>query len=576
MNRKNDRDGRDQNNHRQLLGRRNFLKQGAAAAGAISVAEWLGFFRDNGVPGTSSDWGFAKARAQAEGEPGGPEEDRYLVYWFAEGGWDSYSMFSPVDTPNNGGLDIPVDTLHPTPEWSDQIYRAPGFGSGERPLSAVVSGIRHGYLAAGGTSLMADMFALSSLKGNTFHSGGRLDMHYGSYRRQLAGRREPDERSVMQAFAEAKGASFLLPNISWHRWLSDGELDLGQFPEGTGYAEQLGPAYAHTVYAKTPRDLKSRLAAVGDVGTQQRRRIVGRYTDDLHTRFLRGRDGQSVRAFASALEIHKNLSNSDIALDLEVLFEDEALRADFGVLAGDDASTATSVNGNPARSKESPHVRVQAMMAYELMRAKVSCAVWIESRDVRRFDSHLGRRAVLTRDGNSDQLTLTRQEIWEPLIAFVNKLKATPMPGTTDGTTMYDRTTIVLCSEMGRTIQGDVSSIVDDASKTVSQRYQEVLDQDVCQHWHVSSAAFLGGNVRGGSQAGGVGRQSLDIIPIRNDGTLDPAFDPQTGLLRSGQSQTGFIPEAGHIYSTALQLAGVDPTGKGRNEKPALSFIQRS
>lgn len=561
---------------RTLTGRRDFLKNTATAAGAISVAEWLGFFRDNGVPGSSSDWGFAKARAQAEGEAGGPEEDRFLVYWYCEGGWDSYSMFSPVDTPNHGGLDIPVDTLHPTPEWSDQFYRAPNFGSGDRPLSATISGIRHGYLAAGGASLFPDMFVLSSLKGNTFHSGGRLDLHYGTYRRQMAARREPDERSVMQAFAEAKGASFLLPHISWHRWLADGELDLGQFPEGTGYAEQLGPAYAHTIYARTPRDLKSRLAAVGDVGTQQRRRIISRFTDTLHERFRRGRDGQSVRAFASALEIHKNLSAGDVNVDLETLFDDEALRADFGVISGDDASTATSVNGNPARSKESPHVRVQAMMAYELMRAKISCAVWIESRDVRRFDSHLARRTVLDRNGNSDQLNLVQAEIWSPLIAFVNKLKATPMPGTTDGTTMYDRTTIVLCSEMGRTIQGDVGAIVDDASKTVSQRYQEVLDQDVCQHWHVSSAAFLGGNVRGGTQVGGVGTQSLDIIPIRADGSLDPAFDPQTGLLRAGQTQTGFLPEAGHLYATALQLSGVDPTGKGRNEKPALSFVSRT
>ncbi len=556
-------------------GRRSFLKSSAGALGAVSVAEWLGLFREQGVPGTSRDWGFAKARAQADGGAGGPDEDRYLVYWFAEGGWDSYSMLSPIDTPNDGALDIPIDTLAPSPAWSDQIYRAPGFGGGDRPLSSVTSGIRHGFLARDGAPLFPDMFVLSSLKGNTFHSGGRLDMHYGSYRRQLASRREADERTVLQAFAEAKGASFLLPHISWHRWLSDGELDLGQFPEGTGYAEQLGPAYAHTTYARTPRDLKSRLAAVGDVNTQQRRRIIGRYTDDLHTRFLRGRDGQSVRAFASALDIHKNLSSRTQVLDLETLFADDALRADFGVQIGDDDSTATSVNGNPARSKESPHVRVQAMMAYELMRAKVSCAVWIEARDVRRFDSHLGRRTVLQRDGNSDQLALVREEIWSPLIAFVNKLKATPMPGTTDGTSMYDRTTIVLCSEMGRTIQGDVRTIVNDASKTVSQRYQEILDQDVCQHWHVSSCAFLGGTVRGARQAGAVGRQTLDIIPILADGSLDPAFDPATGLLRQGQTQTGIIPEAGNVYATALELAGVDPAGKGRNEKGPLSFVKR-
>jgi hypothetical protein len=79
------------------------LQDTALATGAISVADWLGFFRDQGVPGTSSDWGFAKARAQSEE----PEQDRYLVYWFAEGGWDSYSMLSPVDTPNHSGLDIP-------------------------------------------------------------------------------------------------------------------------------------------------------------------------------------------------------------------------------------------------------------------------------------------------------------------------------------------------------------------------------------------------------------------------------------------------------------------------------------
>ena len=149
------------------------------------------------------------------------------------------------------------------------------------------------------------------------------------------------------------------------------------------------------------------------------------------------------------------------------------------------------------------------------------------------------------------------------------------MPGTTDGTSMYDRTTIVLCSEMGRTIQGDVRTIVNDASKTVSQRYQEILDQDVCQHWHVSSCAFIGGSVRGARQAGAVGRQTLDIIPILADGSLDPAFDPATGLLRQGQTQTGIIPEAGNVYATALDLAGVDPAGKGRNEKGPLSFVKR-
>jgi hypothetical protein len=121
-----------------------------------------------------------------------------------------------------------------------------------------------------------------------------------------------------------------------------------------------------------------------------------------------------------------------------------------------------------------------------------------------------------------------------------------------------------------------VSTIVADASRTVEARYQDVLDQDVCQHWHVSSAAFFGGSVRPATQAGGVGNQTLDIIPITSSGDFDPAFDAVTGLQRQGQTQTGFIPDAGHLYATALQLAGVDPVGKGRNNRPPLTFVQRS
>ena len=62
--------------------RRAFL-QGAAAGGAISVLDWLSWFRRFGVPGTSKSLGLAEAAAQAAGEP------RFLLYWFQEGGWDS-------------------------------------------------------------------------------------------------------------------------------------------------------------------------------------------------------------------------------------------------------------------------------------------------------------------------------------------------------------------------------------------------------------------------------------------------------------------------------------------------------
>lgn len=549
--------------------RRSFLRNGAAALGAISVAEWLGFFRKHGVPGTQKDWGIAKARAQSE------EDDRYLVYWFVEGGWDSYSMLSPVHTVNHSSLNIPANTLNPTPPWSDQIYRVQDYGTAPYGVPSVVDGIEHGFLAVDGRPLFPDMAVVSSVRGNLFHSGGRWDMHYGSYSHSLPDFREEDERTVMQAFAEEKGASFLLPNISWHRWLSDGELDFGQYPEGTGFYEKLGPAYAHTIYGRTPRDLKQRLVATGDVATQARRAKIRTYTDSVRERFLRDRDGASVRAFASAVEIHKQLAERGGTFDVATLFEDPALETAFGMQTGDELTTATVVNGNPARSKECPHIRVQAMMAYELMRAKISCALWLETRDVRLFDSHRSRRSVLDNDTNSDQLDLCREEIWNPLISFVGMLKNTEMPGA-PGVTMYDRTTIVLCSEMGRTIQGDVDAILASAD-SVDAKYQQILDQDVCQHWDVSSCAFLGGTVQGARQYGRVGASTLASIPIMPDGSLDPAFDAQTGALRSGQQQSGesFLVEPGHIYSTALELSGVAPAGKGRNTKPPLGFIKR-
>ncbi len=550
---------------RSPMKRRSFLG-GAVATGAISVAEWLGFFSRHGVPGTARDWGIAQARAQEE------QEDRFLVYWFVEGGWDSYSMFGPVHTRNDSAIDVPVNTLNPTPPWSQQIYRVGNYGNAPYPVPQTVNGIEHGYLAVDGQPLFPDMAVVSSVKGNLFHSGGRWDMHYGTYNHSLTAFRGDDERTVMQAFAEAKGGSFLLPNVSWHRWLSDGELDLGQYPPGTGYYENLGPAYAHTVYGHTPRDLKARLLSTGDVATQERRRIIRGYTDAIQARFLRGRDSASVRAFASALEIHKSLADRGGTFDVASLFSDDQLKTEFGVRDGDELTTATVVNGNPARSKESPHIRVQAMMAYELMRAKISCALWLETRDVRLFDSHRARRNVLNADTNSDQLQLARDEIWNPLIAFVAKLKTTEMLGE-PGVSLWDRTNIVLCSEMSRTLQGDVEAILSSGDATDS-KYQQILDQDVCQHWHVSSAAFLGANVNGGTQFGRVGASTLESIPILADGSLDPAFDAQTGQ-QSG-NQTGFVAEPGHIYSTALSLGGVDPTNVGRNTKPALSFIKKA
>ncbi len=62
------------------------------------------------------------------------------------------------------------------------------------------------------------------------------------------------------------------------------------------------------------------------------------------------------------------------------------LRERFKVKPEDELITYRSVNGNKARTKFCPNANVQAMMTYELLRAGLTCAFWIETRDIRRFD----------------------------------------------------------------------------------------------------------------------------------------------------------------------------------------------
>ncbi|HZH04511.1 MAG TPA: hypothetical protein VEY30_12065, partial [Myxococcaceae bacterium] len=236
--------------------RRSFLA-GATTGAAISVLDWLGYFRRFGVPGTAKTLGLAEAAAQALAP-----NPRFLVYWFQEGGWDGYSMFNPVHTANDADRTYAPGTLNPSPPWSSQIYRPKGYGTAPLNPPQSAGPIRYGYLAEDGKSLFNDMAVVSSHYGNTFHSGGRWEYHYGKYGYSLSAERKADERTVMQAFCEAYGASYVLPHVSWHRWLSDGELSIPSFPEGTGYYDKLGPAYAHTVYGRTPTEMRARLASL--------------------------------------------------------------------------------------------------------------------------------------------------------------------------------------------------------------------------------------------------------------------------------------------------------------------------
>ncbi|GEN06815.1 Protein of unknown function [Myxococcus fulvus] len=556
------------------MNRRRFLA-GAAAGAAISTLDWLRFFRAFGVPGTKKELGFAEAAAAEADNP------RFLIYWFQEGGWDGYSMFNPVHTPNDSIRVIPAGELRPTPSWTNHRYRPKGYGASPLDPPRTQGNIQYGYLAQDGLDLFPDLAVVSSHNGNTFHSGGRWEYHYGKYSASLSGKRNADERTVMQAFCEAYGTGFLLPHVSWHRWLSDGELSIPSYPEGTGYYEKLGPVHAHTLYGKTPAAMRERLASLGNVAQGQRDARIRQFTDSLQASFLAEKNSESVRAFNSALQIHRALTaGGSINLDPRTLFTDPTLRAEFGITAADEATDSSSINGNPARTKETPNTNVQALMTYEMMTKGLSIGFFIENRGLRQFDTHRDRRSIMNNKGQTEQRDMMRRNLWNPLKALVAKLKATPY-GTT-GKSYYDFTTIVLASEMGRTIQGDVEGIIAKAGVTDAQKYEEIMLQDCCQHWRVNSVAFLGGTVRGNTQYGRVGSASLDGIPMMPNGTLDPAYDADTGLLVPGRTKnaTSFVSDAGHVYATALHLSGLDPAalkaaGKGRNDRPPMTFIKR-
>ncbi len=531
------------------MNRRNFL--GATAAGAaLSVFDWLRYFDRNGVPGTAKQLGIAEAAAQATGTP------RFLIYWFLEGGWDGYSMFNPVATPNDAanGSSLPL---------SQQTYRPVGVAlDGNRMYPVQQQGaIRYGHLAAEGVSLFPQMSILSSHLGSGFHSGSRFNYHYGETRVDMSAQRAPDERTVMQAFCEAYGASYLLPHVSFHKWLSDGELSPASYPDGAGYFERLGPNYAHTIYGGTPTTMRARLAQIAKSQGTGRNAVIHNFVDNLHTNFLKDKNSQSVKAFAAAVQAHKTLVSSGKVLDASKLFTDPSVKEEFNVKPGDESTSATSVDDNPARSKGSPKANVQALMASELIINGLTTGVWIESRDVRSYDAHNSRQSVLRDRGQVNQIDQVNADLWAPLNAFISRLKGTQHAGS--GKSLWDLTTVVIASEMGRSMGANGNS----------------SDDDVCQHWNVSSAAFLGAGVKeGGTQFGRVGTVTRSQIPIMPDGSLDPSFDPTTGQLKPGmrQSANSFVTDHGHVYATALELAGIPKSMQtGKNQRPALSFVQK-
>lgn len=545
--------------------RRSFFRNALAGISGLTCADFLSYFAAHGMPEDPRADQLAADATRASRNP------HFLVYWYLEGGWCGYDMFNPVNTENN--------VLHRLENISDERYRVLNWGEDDRSISTH-GNIRHGYLADAGVDLLPDMAVVSSMQTGSGHSRDRLKVHMGHYDLKQSEERRDDERSVMQAFAEHYGQEFVLPNLSWHWWLSDGELNEAQYTGRRGYFHGLGPSHAHTIYAGTPAKLRKLLLQIQQTAGDAVASKVDQFLNHAHGEILKDSNIHAVRSYHSARKIYQQLAEKGRRLersDLMQLFRDQELKEKFGVRATDELITYRSVNGNKARSKFSPNTNVQAMMAFEMLRAGLSCAFFIESRDVRRFDSHNSRKNLWRGKeklpvGNKDQTDMMNEDLWNPLRVFVNQLKNTEFADS--GNSLYEYTNIVVTSEFGRSIHGNVDGIL---KKKISEekKLSEIGGQDISAHWQVTSCAFLGGNVQGDRQYGRVGETTLMAIPILPDGSLDPAYDPTTGELRPEQQKSdhSFIPNHGDVYSTALLLSGIDPAGKGRNNRPPMRFV---
>ena len=553
------------------LNRRDFLSRIGQTAVGLTCADFLGFFGRKGLAGDTT-----RAFTQKAKEVAGQAQPHFLIYWFLEGGWDGYDCFNPVVTPNNI---FPENRL---PDISNETYRVLKFG---QPGYGIYKqgNIRYGYLAEEAKSLFNDMAVVSSMETGSGHSQERLHCHMGHYKFAPTADREDDERSVMQAFAEVYGQPYALPNVTWHYWLSDGELNEVQYTGRKGYYHALGPVHAHTIYAGTPANLNRFLLRMYDSSNDVVNRQVQQFLENANSLATNDKYIEAVKSYNSARQIYENLANKGKTLDksmLSKLFTDSTLKERFAVTPPDELITYRSVNGNKARTKFCPNTNVQAMMTYELMRAGLSCSFFIESRDIRRFDSHNNRSGLWEKDGKTpkgqnDQTAMIKEQMWKPLLSLVELLKSTEYGSS--GKSLFDLTTIVLTSEFGRTIRGDVATI-QGMNISDDEKKKQIGEQDISQHWRVTSAAFLGGKVKGDAQYGGVGEKTLMPIPLLPDGSRDPAFDPVTGELPKDKKKNdkSSIPDHGDVYATALYLSDIDPKKRGRNERPPMTYIKKA
>ena len=86
-----------------------------------------------------------------------------------------------------------------------------------------------------------------------------------------------------------------------------------------------------------------------------------------------------------------------------------------------------------------------------------------------------------------------------------------------------------------------------------------VRDAGVTAMHDATEGGVLGGLLEVAVASGNGMRIELDAIPIRRDGSVDPAYGPVSGELKEGwqKDPRSFIPNHGDVYATALMLAGV-------------------
>ncbi len=126
----------------------------------------------------------------------------------------------------------------------------------------------------------------------------------------------------------------LLPHLSWHRWLSDGELNEVQYTGRKGYYHALGPRHAHTNYVGTPANLRKMLlrakAAADDVVNQ----AIQHFLDTPHAYLTDDKYAEAVRSYNSARDIYQHMTEMGMQLDevmLSKLFTDSELRDRFEI-----------------------------------------------------------------------------------------------------------------------------------------------------------------------------------------------------------------------------------------------------